>query len=95
MAVLDIKLSVVSGSSGTLANFKVNFQDSATVTPAGWLRDYGQSFGLRNSAYQGSGKAYGWIKRSDRTALDLTYKRAEKNCSFRYYFGYSYAYAGR
>jgi len=70
--LLDIKLSVVGGSSGTLANFKVNFQDSATVTPSGWLRDYGQPFGLRNSAYQGSGKAYGWIKRLDRTTLNLT-----------------------
>lgn len=71
-AVLNIKLSVTSGTSGTLANIKVNFQDSATITPNGWLRDYGQPFGARNSAYQGSGNVYGWIKRSDNTALDLT-----------------------
>ncbi len=70
--VLSIKLSVISTSTGTLANFKVNFQDSATVPPAGWLRDYGQPFGARTSAYQGSGKAYGWIKRLDKTAVDLT-----------------------
>ncbi len=79
-AVLNITLSVVSGSSGTLANFKVNFQDSATVPPAGWLRDYGQPLGLRNSANQGSGYAYGWIKRSDKTALDLT-KNGRKRSS--------------
>jgi len=79
-AVLDIKMSVVAGSSGTLANFKVNFQDSATVPPSGWLRDYGQPFGSRTSAYQGSGYAYGWIKRSDETALDLT-KNGRKRSS--------------
>lgn len=77
--VLDVKLSVVSGSSGTLANFKVNFQDSATATPAGWLRDFGQPFGLRNSAYQGSGYSYGWIKRSDKTSLDLTKNGRKRN----------------
>jgi hypothetical protein len=71
-AVLNIKLSVIAGSSGTLANIKVNFQDAATVPPSGWLRDYGQSFALRTSAYQSSGNLYGWIKRSDKTPLDLT-----------------------
>lgn len=71
-AVLKIKLNVTSGSSGVLANFKVNFQDPATIPPAGWLRDYGQAFGLRTSAYQDSGYTYGWIKRSDKTPLDLT-----------------------
>ena len=79
-AVLDIKMSVVAGTSGTLANFKVNFQDSATKTPAGWLRDYGQPFGSRTSAYQGSGHTYGWIRRSDKTALDLT-KNGRKRTS--------------
>ena len=78
--VLDVKLSVVSGSSGTLANLKVNFQDSVTVTPTGWLRDFGQPFAARTSAYQGSGYAYGWIKRSDRNALDLT-KNGRKRTS--------------
>lgn len=70
--ILKIKLSVIAGSSGTLANLKVNFQDASTITPSGWLRDYGQSFKLRTSAYQGSGNVYGWVKRSDRTLLDLT-----------------------
>ncbi|WP_018611208.1 DUF7594 domain-containing protein [Segetibacter koreensis] len=79
-AVLDIKMSVVAGSSGTLANFKVNFQDSATKTPVGWLRDFGQPFGQRTSASQGSGNLYGWIKRSDKTLLDLT-KNGRKRTS--------------
>lgn len=79
-AVLDVKLSVTAGSSGTLANFKVNFQDSATVPASGWLRDFGQPFGLRKSAYQGSGNAYGWVKRLDRSLVDLT-KNGRKRSS--------------
>jgi hypothetical protein len=71
-AVLNVKLSVVSGSTGTLANFKVNFQNSSPIPPSGWLRDYGQAFGTRTSAYQGSGNAYGWIKRGDNTPVDFT-----------------------
>ena len=71
-AILDIYLTVTSGTSGTLTNIKVNFQDSVTIPPVGWLRDYGQPFGLRKSAYQGTGNAYGWVKRTDYTALNLT-----------------------
>jgi len=57
--------------SGAL-NIKVNFQNSSTIPPTGWLRDFGQAYGLRTSSYQGSGYYYGWIKRSDKTLLDLT-----------------------
>jgi hypothetical protein len=53
-AVLDILLTVKSPSGGALTNIKVNFQDSATVPPSGWLRDFGQAFGPRSSANQGS-----------------------------------------
>jgi len=71
-AVLNIKLSVTSGSAGTLANLKVNFQDSATTAPPGWLRDYGQALAARTSAGQDSGYTYGWVKRADNTPLNLT-----------------------
>lgn len=79
-AVLNIFLTVKAGSAGTLANLKVNFQDSATKTPAGWLRDFGQAFGTRTSPNQGTGNTYGWIKRSDNTPLDLT-KNGRKRTS--------------
>lgn len=71
-AVLNIYLTVTTGTTGTLTNLKINFQDSTTVPPAGWLRDYGQAFGNRTSAYQGYGNIYGWIKRIDKTPLTLT-----------------------
>src|SRR5215210_7697627 len=70
----------VSAQTSSPLNIKVNFQDAATTPPTGWLRDYGQSFGSRTSAYQGSGYSYGWIKRSDKTALDLT-KNGRKRSS--------------
>lgn len=58
--------------SAQALNIKVNFQDSPTILPTGWFRDFGQSYGSRTSAYQGSGYTYGWIKRSDKTPVDLT-----------------------
>jgi hypothetical protein len=70
--VLNVTLSVVPGSTGTLTNIKVNFQDAATIPPTGYLRDYGQAFGLRSSTYQGTNNVYGWVRRSDRTPLDMT-----------------------
>lgn len=79
-AVLDIYLTVTSANTGTLTNIKVNFQDSITIPPAGWLRDYGQAFGSRTSAFQGSGNAYGWVKRSDNTPVNLT-KNSRKRTS--------------
>ncbi|MEO6220852.1 MAG: Ig-like domain-containing protein [Ginsengibacter sp.] len=79
-ATLNISLIVKAGSAGTLSNIKINFQDSITIPPAGWIRDYGQAFAQRVSAYQGSGNVYGWIKRSDNTPVNLT-KNSRKRTS--------------
>lgn len=70
-AVLNIYLTVKAGATGTLANFKVNFQDSLTKTPAGWLSDFGQAYGSRTGTNQGTGNIYGWIRRSNRTPVSL------------------------
>ncbi|MCU7548183.1 Ig-like domain-containing protein [Chitinophagaceae bacterium LB-8] len=69
-----------TGTMAALTSFKINFQDAATIPPAGWLRDFGQAYGLRTSAYQGSGNTYGWINRNDNTPLDLT-KNGRKRSS--------------
>lgn len=69
---LRITLNVQTGGGGTQLSYQVNFQDSTTTVPAGWLRDYGQPFGARNSANQGTGNVYGWLKKSNLTPLDLT-----------------------
>ena len=77
-ATLSIALTVTSNA--TALNIKVNFQDSATIPPSGWLRDYGQSYGGRTSANQGSGYTFGWLKKTDRTPLNLT-KNGRKRTS--------------
>ncbi|NCD72413.1 Ig-like domain-containing protein [Mucilaginibacter agri] len=67
---LTVKVTVVKGISTNTVN--VNFQDTLTIPPLGWVRDYGQAIGSRNGLYQSSGLKYGWRKRSDATPIDLT-----------------------
>ncbi len=44
---------------------QVNFQNQFTVPPAGWIRDFGQAYGVRTEANQGNGLTYGWVENSD------------------------------
>ncbi|QNF32389.1 choice-of-anchor D domain-containing protein [Adhaeribacter swui] len=69
-AVLTINLNVTSPA--VAQEIKVNFQDATTVPPTGWVRDYGQPFGLKTGPYQDGNLEYGWRKRSDGTELDLS-----------------------
>ena len=50
----------------------VNFQNPGTIPPAGWVRDYGQPYGARTGAYQGTNLVYGWRRRTDGSLLDLS-----------------------
>jgi N-acetylneuraminic acid mutarotase len=70
-AVLNIFLTVKAGASGNLTNLRVNFQDSATAAPAGWVKDFGQAFGARTTAGQGSGNTYGWLSRNTGSPVSL------------------------
>ncbi|WP_432479592.1 putative Ig domain-containing protein [Nocardioides sp. GXQ0305] len=40
---------------------KVNFQSETAAVPSGYLRDFGQGYGARSGADQGTGLTYGWI----------------------------------
>jgi hypothetical protein len=71
-ATLEVKLDVTGSSGGSLADFMVNFQDDATAVPAGWLKDFGEAFGARTGANQGSGMTYGWKRVADGSAVDLS-----------------------
>lgn len=64
-------LLITEGASGNLTSLKVNFQDSATAAPSGWLKDFGQAFGTRASAGQGSGNIYGWFGRFTGSPVSL------------------------
>ncbi|PSR54624.1 hypothetical protein AHMF7605_14465 [Adhaeribacter arboris] len=65
-----ITFSVVNSSSQP--TIQVNFQDPATVPPAGWARDYGQPYGLRTGANQGNNLTYGWKNRLNNSLLDIS-----------------------
>jgi len=51
----DISSEEARGLYGAYDKLKINFQDAATPTPEGWLRDVGEVF-----ADRGNGQAYGW-----------------------------------
>ena len=53
-------------------NIDVNFQDEDFgPPPAGYLADFGQAFGPRTGADQGSGLSYGWVAEGTTTPLSL------------------------
>lgn len=75
-------LAVALGVSGAIVQLpaaaqattfaaKINFSDSGTVPPSGYLRDYGQSFGPRSGSYQGSGLSYGWLQMGTTSPVSL------------------------
>jgi Kelch motif len=66
------------GSSSSL-DVKVNFQDQATVPPAGYVADWGQGYGPRSDANQGSGLTYGWVVPGTSTPLSLVGNGRNRN----------------
>ena len=64
-------VSAVPAASTVQVDIKVNFQDQATVPPAGYVADWGQSYGLRSNANQGTGLSYGWVVPGTSTPLNL------------------------
>ena len=59
-----------AGSGAT--SIKVNFQSPTAAVPAGYLRDFGQAYGPRTLADQGTGRTYGWVTPGTTTPLDLS-----------------------
>ncbi len=65
-------------------NFQANTITVGTTTtsvpvPAGYLKDYGQPYGARSGADQGTGLFYGWILQDDSSPLDLTLNGRDRN----------------
>ena len=51
---------------------RVNFQSPSAPVPAGYVRDFGEPYGLRTLANQGGGiLSYGWVTPGTHTPLDL------------------------
>ncbi|PTL72416.1 hypothetical protein C1I63_05840 [Rathayibacter caricis DSM 15933] len=51
---------------------KVRFATATATPPTGYLADWGQPYGARTSAGQGSGRSYGWVRDGSSTAVDFT-----------------------
>ena len=70
VASTSTTVAPATGAGGAV-NLKVNFADATTVPPAGYVTDYGQAFGGRTSANQGTGNAYGWVKIGTSTPVSI------------------------
>lgn len=74
-----ITTTIEAQSSGAAVDLKINFQDEATAPPAGYLRDWGQSFGLRTGTNQGNGLSYGWVVPGNGQPLSLVGNGRNRN----------------
>lgn len=79
LIVIIISIAFFPKPLKPISSIKVNFQDSLTDPPKGWIKDFGQAYGPRTSSDQGDGYVYGWIKRSDKTPLDLAKNGVKRN----------------
>ena len=55
-----------------LFQVNVNFQDKATIPPAGYLKDYGKEFGFSSATTLETEYDYGWKRLSDDTPFDVS-----------------------
>lgn len=77
-------LAVVVGAPRTAAaetafSAQVDFGDQATAPAAGYYADYGQAYGARADANQGSGLTYGWVRVGTTTPVDLVGNGRNRN----------------
>lgn len=79
LVVLILSIAFFPKPVKPILNIKVNFQDSLTDAPEGWVKDFGQPFGQRTTFSQRSGNVYGWVKQTDKTSLDLTKNGFKRN----------------
>jgi N-acetylneuraminic acid mutarotase len=60
-----------SGTPPPAGEIAVNFQSQTAAVPTGYYRDFGESYGTRTGASQGSGLTYGWVAPGTTTPLSL------------------------
>jgi fibronectin type 3 domain-containing protein/N-acetylneuraminic acid mutarotase len=65
------------GGSGT--GLKVNFQSESAPVPSGYVRDFGEAYGPRSGANQGSGLTYGWVTPGTATPVSLVGNGRDRN----------------
>ncbi|MPZ53674.1 MAG: hypothetical protein GEU79_13240, partial [Acidimicrobiia bacterium] len=57
----------------------INFQAENDDVPSGYLRDFGQAFGARTGADQGTGLTYGWVSEGTTEPLDMVGNGRDRN----------------
>lgn len=72
-------VSATPQTSTVPLDVKVNFADQGTAPPAGYVTDWGQQYGLRSGANQGSGLSYGWVVPGTSTPLNLVGNGRNRN----------------
>ncbi len=58
---------------------RIDFQDAASTPAANYIADWGQAFGPRTSANQGTGNTYGWMGLTSNTPLDMVGNGRNRN----------------
>jgi hypothetical protein len=72
--------AIVPGARAAGVAIKVNFQNESGSVPSGYLRDFGEAFGPRVRADQGSGQySYGWVDPATGLALSLVGNGRDRN----------------
>jgi hypothetical protein len=66
-------------AGSTALDIKVNFQSETAPVPTGFLRDFGEPFGARTGANQGSGQTYGWVVPGTHTPVSLVGLGRDRN----------------
>ncbi len=65
--------------AGGAVSLKVNFADAVTAPPSGYVTDFGQAFGTRTGANQGTGNAFGWVKIGTSTPVSIEGNARNRN----------------
>ena len=66
-------------AAGAGVTVKVDFQNEASTPAPGYLADWGQAYGPRSSANQGTGSSYGWVNVGASTPLSLVGNGRNRN----------------
>ncbi|WP_036196277.1 malectin domain-containing carbohydrate-binding protein [Nocardioides aequoreus] len=71
--------SATPSAGATDVTLKVDFGTATTTPASGYLLDYGQAFGARTGANQGTGLSFGWVSPDTSTPVSLVGNGRNRN----------------
>ncbi len=66
-----VQNAVPTDAAPAALSVKIDYSDATSAPATGYLRDYGQAFGPRSGANQGTGLSYGWLALATDTPTSL------------------------